>query len=220
MNQRGLSLVELLVGLAIGMLVLATATRLYVDYLQATKRTLLHARISQDLRATAGLLTRELRRTGHWAAADGSPDNRANPHATVEVGDADVLIGYDRTATVADGLAPSTGFRLRNGVMQMRSVGPQGSAGWQSLTDPAVLQVTRFAIEHQRHTVELHRYCDCLVLQHCDEAGLQADPDRPRLVVHRFDTVLRARARHDASIEREVRDSIGARNEQFEGRCP
>ena len=220
MSQRGLSLVELLVSLAIGMVTLATATKLYVDYLQATKRSLLNARISQDLHASAGLMVRELRRAGYWAGSATQRSGARNPYDQVKASGTSVMVGYDRDATQSEQLAAQTGFRLQDGVLQMRSVGQQGSAGWQALTDPAVLQVTRLSVEHHRHEVEVYGYCSCLATHRCTEAELAADPNWPRLVVHQFDTVLQARARHDASVQREVRDTVGARNEQLEGRCP
>ena len=67
--QRGLSMVELMVGIALGMFLVAGASTLFVNHLDNSRRLLLEARLNQDLRATADLITRDLRRAGYWGNA-------------------------------------------------------------------------------------------------------------------------------------------------------
>lgn len=52
-RQRGLSLIELLVGCTVGLLIAGGATKLFVEHLRDSRRLLLEARLHQDLRATA-----------------------------------------------------------------------------------------------------------------------------------------------------------------------
>lgn len=63
-RQRGLSLVELLVGISVGLFVLAGATLLLSTQLGDNRRLLLETQLQQDLRATMDIITRELRRAG------------------------------------------------------------------------------------------------------------------------------------------------------------
>jgi type IV pilus assembly protein PilW len=63
-RSRGMSLVELMVGIAVGLLVVAAATTLAATQLIENRRLLLDTQVQQDLRATADIITRELRRAG------------------------------------------------------------------------------------------------------------------------------------------------------------
>ena len=64
-SQRGFTLVELLVGLALGLLVVAAGVLLLAQQLRATSAPLLvEARLMQDLRTAADLVARDLRRAG------------------------------------------------------------------------------------------------------------------------------------------------------------
>lgn len=205
MKQHGVTLIELMVGIAIGMLALAFGTKLHVDHLLATRKALLEARISQDLRSVGALMAREWRRAGYTA----------QPSAAAR----DTPVTVDGATSVAyDG--GSTGFRLKDGVLQMRLTTSGGSSGWQPLTDPAVLRVTAFETVHRPHAVEAYRHCSCIAMHECDAAELAASPARPRILIHFVEARLRAQARADASIEREIRESAAVRAQQVEGQCP
>jgi len=68
-HSIGLSIVELLVGIAIGLFILAGATLVTSTQLSNNRLLLLETQIQQDLRSTADLITRELRRSGYWGGA-------------------------------------------------------------------------------------------------------------------------------------------------------
>lgn len=70
--QRGLSLVEMMVGVAIGLFIVAGATVLVSSQLHENRRLLLDTQIQQDLRATADIITREFRRAGYSWISEGS----------------------------------------------------------------------------------------------------------------------------------------------------
>ena len=69
-RQRGVSLVELMVGLAAGMAVLAGAIALAGAQLASQREILREARLQQDLRAAADIVVRDLRRAGAWTKAE------------------------------------------------------------------------------------------------------------------------------------------------------
>ena len=58
-----------MVGVAIGLFVVAAATMLVATQLSDNRRLMLETQVQQDLRATADIIARELRRAGHWAKA-------------------------------------------------------------------------------------------------------------------------------------------------------
>ena len=67
-RQTGLSLVELMVGVAVGLFVVAGATLVVSNQLGDNRRLMLETQIQQDLRAAADLIARDLRRSGYWAS--------------------------------------------------------------------------------------------------------------------------------------------------------
>jgi len=70
-RQAGLSMVELMVGVAIGLFVVAGATMAVSNQLGDNRRLMLETQIQQDLRAAADVIARDLRRSGYWASAQG-----------------------------------------------------------------------------------------------------------------------------------------------------
>ena len=68
-RQSGLSLVELLVGAAIGLFLVGGATKLFIDTLDDSRRLIIETRVNQDLRAASDLVARDLRRAGYWPNA-------------------------------------------------------------------------------------------------------------------------------------------------------
>lgn len=65
--QRGLSIVELMVGVAIGLIIVAAAATVMTGQLVENRRLLMEAQIQQDLRAAADIITRDLRRSAYLA---------------------------------------------------------------------------------------------------------------------------------------------------------
>lgn len=154
-RQLGLSLVELMVGVAIGLFVVAGASMVTATQLTENRRLLLETQVQQDLRAAADIITRELRRTGYdrvpeflvWSAQEPSTLPRPNARLGLALGQAGdvVTYAYDRP-----GFAPSTfGYQIVNGAIRHRI-----AATAQDLTDRNTLNVTAFNVALQNVAVE------------------------------------------------------------------
>jgi Tfp pilus assembly protein PilW len=226
-RQRGLSIVELMVGVAVGLFVVAAASMLVATQLGDNRRLTLETQVQQDLRAAGDIITRELRRTGHWAKARdgvGQPLNvnayRAvskdgTPPTAFTDGEAStsVLISYSRSGSEADennavDSAEQLGFRLVSGVIQTRL----GDAGWQALTDSDTLNVTAFTLTMNEQPVLL----ECL--KPCSGGG---NACWPRLVVRDITLDIAGQAAHDSSVQRSLRSNVRLRNDLVDaGSCP
>jgi type IV pilus assembly protein PilW len=229
-RQRGLSIVELMVGVAIGLFVVAAASMLVVTQLSDNRRLTLETQVQQDLRASADIVTRELRRAGHWGKArDGVwyPGTvvpiRDNPYAAIRKADgtafADgetssaVLMTYARSGLEAEetGAIESDeqlGFRLDNGVIQTRL----GDAGWQALTDANTLKVTSFVLTMNLQPIRL----ECP--KPCPDPLVDC---RPTLEVRDVTVDIAGEAAHDSSVKRSVRGHVRLRNDAIvAGTCP
>jgi prepilin peptidase dependent protein B len=218
-RQRGLSLVELMVGVAIGLFVVAGATLLVSNQLGDNRRLLLETQIQQDLRATADIIVRDLRRSGYWGAAEsgvwhgGAVAVATNPYTAVSpaasgVAATEVNFGYSRG--VENGTLDATdqsGFRLTNGVIEMLA----GGGGWQALTDATTLRITGFQVVVNTQEVLLACFQSCAV-------GAVNCP--PRQALREVAVLISGSAANDASIQRSVRSNVRLRNDVISGACP
>ena len=220
-HQHGLSLAELMVGLALGLFVAAVALAALVQQARDTRRLLLEDRLDQDLQATAHLMARHLRRAGYWAHAardgvwrPGAPDPAANPHGLTE-GPTDTLRftysspGHppDDANTVAS--HEQFGFRLRQNVLDIEL----GDGRWQPLTDPSRLHVTALHIEPRAQERPFGAACP----RPCPGDD-PACPPRVRTLG--FDVAIEATLPPPGSPVRRAAGHVRLRNDQRVGACP
>jgi prepilin peptidase dependent protein B len=216
--SRGLSIVELLVGTAVGLVVVAAAGSLVASHSAASRRVQVETRLMQDLRATAELVARDLRRAGHWSAAAsavrrGDEPVAANPHAAIApatVAASAVALSFstneDDEAAVDD--AERFGFRLRGGAIELQL----GLRNWQALSDPGTLVVTAFDVEPRVDDTALAAFCE----RPCT-AGSTTCP--PRQQVRSFAITIAGRSAVDPRVERSLHSSVRVRNDVVVGSC-
>jgi len=217
-QERGLSLVELLVGAAIGLIVVAATGSVVAAHQGAARRIQLEARVMQDLRGAAELVSRDLRRAGHWAAA-GSGVRRGdepivvNPHAEIAAASgaaAVIALSFSTGAGDPTSVDDSErfGFRLRNGAIEMQL----GSRNWQTLSDPGTVFVTSFSVVPRVDEADLATFC----AKPCS-AGSTTCP--PRQQIRSYAISVSGRSPIDASIRRELRSAVRVRNDVVVGSC-
>lgn len=211
-RQRGLSLVEMMVGMAVGLIVVAGASLLMSTQLAENRRLLVETQIQQDMRASMDIITRELRRIGAqreplvlaslWEPGSGSValKNVMAESLTATVNGSPVSnLGFAYEPTV--GAAGPFGFRLLNGVVQSR----MADAGWQELTDANVLNVTTFTITPRNSTL-LRLPCPKLCADGTTDCW-------PQVQVREFEVAMTARARSMPGVDRSMRSDVRLRND-------
>jgi prepilin peptidase dependent protein B len=209
--QRGLSLVELLVGFAVALFVVIGSIVLLVDQLRDSRRLLLEARVHQDLRAAADLITRDLRRAGYWQSA---PRDGPNPYQDIATAGPDtaarVSYSFSRDTLENDSVDPAeaTGFRLGSDTLQTLNGG-----SWQAVTDPGTVRITHFSIRPQVSDVPLGQFCTPACA-----TGVAACPV---LSLRSYVIEMRGRSASDAAVQREIRQTVRVRNDALPiGTCP
>jgi prepilin peptidase dependent protein B len=219
--QRGLSIVELLVGVAVGLVIVAAATMMVATQLSDNRRLLVETQVQQDLRATADLIARDLRRAGFWwnsqrvtALGSGPGGTMPNPYATVSPADdgdtaQEVTYRYAHPNQVEDDTVEDDerlGYRLKNGVIETQL----GLGNWQALTDAGALKVTTFDVTVDKQDVPLacHRACS---------AG--ATPCPPVQSVRSYTIQIDGEAASDPAVKRSVRSHVRLRNDLVVGEC-
>lgn len=217
---RGVSLVELLIGLALGLFIVAAGLGLLASHLHESRALVLEARLMQDLRNTSDFITRELRRAGHWGEAGAGlwragHTPRPNPYQALEPGAEDrVQLTYSRDATENHLVDPQevVGFRLRNQVVELQL----GAGNWQALTDPATLQVAQLRLTPVQQALSLPGLCE----RPCGAAGAAGLACPPRLLVRLYELELAGHAPLDPRIQRSLQTRVRVRNDAVEGACP
>jgi prepilin peptidase dependent protein B len=222
-GQCGFSLVELLVGLTIGLFVIAGALSMFVSNILNSRRTLVEARLHQDLQSATDLISRELRRAGYWGnaingtiAVGTGTATVPNPYAAIAANSSSVSYSYSKTT---DGKANENdtldaneqfGFRLSaDGVVQMQTA----ANTWQDLTDKNVIRVTAMSIDDSGSTaIPMGSICSTPLLP--------GTPNYPYIVLRQYALTITAQAATDANVTRWLRTRVKARNDIFVGACP
>ena len=212
-RQDGLTVVELLVGLAVSLILVAGALKIFGAQVEHLRRMLLEARVQQDLRGATELIARDLRRAGYWKAPWRAPPGTANPYGAIELEDgSQVTYAYSQDDGDEDHAVDSNehhGFRVERGVLHA----VDGGAGWQPVTDPAVVTVTALDIAVHRTDHPLGHLCT--------PACAPGAPSCPSVAVQEMEVRLRAHATADPGVAREAVEHVRVRNDRVEGaRCP
>ena len=212
-GQRGLSLIEMMVGMTIGLFIVAGAAMLTGTQLGENRAVLLETQVQQDLRAAADIITRELRRAGYdisaqsqiWSPIASTPPSSAPVFAkqSYRVGVKLDTAGGDKVAFSYDrqgGGSTDFGYRLANGTIRFRT-----DAQLQDLTDRSTLEVTDFQVTREAaHTEQLA--CPRL----CPD-GTQAC--WPTISISDITVTLTGRAVANTSLVRTVMSRVRLRND-------
>lgn len=217
-RQAGVSLVELLIGITIGLFIVGASLTALQMQLRESRSLIAQNRLMQDLRAAADLMARDLRRVSYWGAADhgvwpptGFAGAAINPYTAMTTSGSAVAFRYSRDAVEND-LVDSNeqfGYRLRNGVLEMQL----GIAPWQAMTDSTTMKVTRFEVTPTEQLRSLAGSCTTP----CPIADLNCPP---QLHVRSLVLMLTAQGLGETTIERSVRSTVRLRNDTITGHCP
>jgi prepilin peptidase dependent protein B len=239
---RGLSIVEFMVGVVVGLFIVGGGTKLFVDYLGSNRSLLLATRTNQDLRAAADLVVRDLRRAGYWRNAEAGISTNvavlpvANPYRVVSA--ASGILDYSYAKDNNNDRDDSERFGVRRaevsgkGVLQLQT----SLDTWETVTDPATLDFPAAdgvsITQSQSRVVDVYNECPCIFELTCNKNQfLDPNPDtpgvtgiyfntRPRLTVREFNVRLKAVASADSTIVREINESVRVRNDALDGTCP
>lgn len=217
-RQAGFTLMEGIVSLSISLVVTSAMVALMANSLGNTSRIVNMTKLSDDLRSTMQLLTRDLRRTSYNADAllcygndDCFTDGSVTMPGDIVISNNDCFTflldrDHDGDSTEND----AGGFRRRvvgtTGVIQMWTgnnapdcAAPADSANWVGVTNPDSMDVTRFNVD------DALSYTQVIF---DDGAGTTISQKVRKL---RID--IRAELIADDDIFREIEDVISVRND-------
>ena len=215
-NRRlrlGLSIVELMVGVTIGLFILAGASMVLTTQLGDNRRLLLEAQVQQDLRVTVDLISREIRAAGYWAnayqqvwQASTSPYSPGPLVATSH--DTSLVyyksheeIGLDNNSIDSNEYG---GFRRNASTLTIEV--QLGSGNWQPLTDPAVLTVTQFTLVPNTVAVDI-------------PPSVPGAVSMLKLCSRDVTLTIVVQAVHDTAVQRSISNRIRLRNDVVKASC-
>jgi prepilin peptidase dependent protein B len=209
-RQAGFTLIELMIGMAVGLFILLGATSLMVGQIGDHRRLMLETRTEQDVRILAELLSQELKRVGSWIEptlgiwSESNSTPQSNPHADVTISDDGSSVTFSYWHTMRD---PAViGFK-RDGDIIRRMRGTT----WQPITDQNSLKVTRFHASLR----STRRSMDSLCSVPCD--GAENCP--PAVEIRELIVAVEAEAAHDQRVKRDFEVFIRLPSDRFTGAC-
>lgn len=149
-SQQGLSLIELMITIVIGLIIIGATMGVYIGILGANSTQIKVSHVNNELRTAMTFITRDLRRAGYfkWSVAQLVAGNFLT---TQKGGQSDVsydgtnttfAIDYDlNSAGTYNSTSDSFGFRRSGNAIQGR-VG----TSWGNITDPNVVNVSALTV--------------------------------------------------------------------------
>jgi type IV pilus assembly protein PilW len=220
--QKGFSLIELMIGVTLGLFLLAGAVTMFVSNISGSHTLLLEARINQDLRASLDLMERDIRRTGYWSNAISgvllgatATATTTNPYGSITCSNcgatstsAQLTYSYTKDNTENNTLDSNEqfGYRLSSGKLQMQT----SSGTWQDMTDSNILTITSFGITESITAIDVSNACTTTTNMVVT----------PTLYVRRYDISITGQAVSNTAITRTLRSSVRPRNDYITGACP
>lgn len=156
-RQRGASLVELMIGMVLGMASIGAIASLVGMGIGVNGKLLAKSRLNEEIKVIMMLMERDIRRAGYSGdtqAMVGDPAASPSPFAGSlavsqypgEATNSCITYAYDRNQNGSLDVMASNenfGFRLRNGAVEARIDGLGCTeGGWQDLSDPNTITVT------------------------------------------------------------------------------
>jgi len=227
--ERGIGLIELMVGITVGLIVAAGAALIATRQITEHRRLMLEVQMQQDLRVAADLLQQDLRRAGYrglpangvWEPERGAiPPKLAasSPYTglTQTPGGSDLFYRYAKfkpgttAMNTSNTLASNEqfGIRLKDKTLSLQLGLVNGQPNWQPITDPESVLIERFVPVVTTQQISLEDVCNCPAGGPC-----------PTLAVRRVDFTIQAVAKSDSNVRRTLQVSEKIRADDINGVC-
>ena len=220
-----MSIIELMIGITIGLFILAGATLVVTGQLSEGRRLLTDTQIQQDLRAASDIIARDVRRAGYTGRASlnvwpkAIADGLVNPYADMtSEGSAMTASGNVVTSNLEYSFSSAnsesgednllkdpevSGFRYNSGDKTIEI--QLGKGGWQALTDPNTVLITTFKI------TLTSQYLAVPCGEICPAVGVAGRP--LRLNARSVNYVIVGQSTHDPTVQRSLSTTVRLRND-------
>lgn len=144
--QKGLTLIEMMIALAIGALVVGAVITIFITNVRSFSDNVAMSKLNQELRGVMTFISDELKRSGYSADPDVS-----DFEAEFNVVGSCVRYSYDENENDSRQLAERYAFRLSGNMIQWSYNNDAvdcsgGGAVWEPITDDAIASITDFTL--------------------------------------------------------------------------
>jgi len=130
-----------MVGITVGMIVIASAVSFYMTSLNNSSRTLSHARLNEDLNTVMQLMVNEIRRAGYGLSLGTTP---------VHISENCLLYSYLDDTIGGTQQISYRGFRVHQGEVKIKSLPSNSAIGCdqvtRSLTDHTIINISELMV--------------------------------------------------------------------------
>lgn len=211
--QVGFTLVELMIGLTLGLIVLGSLVAFTTSMVRSNTESVRLTRLTEDLRTGMNLVTREVRRSGFDSESVNSALTSSAPtaYADLVVQEAPGCVVYEYD--LGDASKEFRGFKLdsASGTLSMKvassAVTCASSDGWSPISNPDVVRITKFTprLFQTRFCGELGEYTS--------KADGKTYAVLAKGRVRTLALCVKGELRSDASISRHLTDVMRLRTE-------
>lgn len=220
-KQRGVTLVEMMVGIAVGLVIIGGALSLMATNVRGTRQIVADTRLEQDLRNIADLVTRDLRRAGYWGQSvegtktlnSGTTRTATNPYIDVAAttggsGGFSYAFSRDSVENNTKGSNEDFGFSLTDGELRMQTATSTSAP----LNDVHYTMITGFSVTDISPEVIWLGY-------RCETVKNPGGINVPYLYVRRYNVTITGQSVLDTSVTRTLKTSVRVRNDKVTGDC-
>jgi len=220
-RQRGISVTELMIGLTVGLIVLAGTLGLFTGHLRSNNDLMRTTRLNNELRGAMDMIVRDLRRASYWGDSVSGvwypniPLLLDNPFLAVDTATAgEVTYRYDIDSNGVVGANET--FRIRHnagdGTIEMLQLAADGAVtGTVPITDGELTNISALTFAPVDRTATTT----------CLNAGAgPVAPTPPVLHIRQLTVTLTGELRADPTVTRTLTESVRLRNDWVEGSCP
>ena len=218
MNQAGASLIDMLIGLSIGVILTLGVIVFYSSTSRISNKILTTVRLEHEMQTAMAMMKNDIRRAGYTAGAKGLVGTGTiNPFMVAGTSDIAVpssdcvLLSYDLDMDGAlpdlntEGSDERFGYRLVNQVIQTRAATDANfscSAGtWENLTNANLIQITNLT------------YTLTETIESLDAA--KPPPTGASITIRQISISMTGQLLKDTAVQRTITSQVRVRNDKY-----
>jgi prepilin peptidase dependent protein B len=198
-NQRGFNLIELMISIAVGLVVSAAVTTMFVSLTNSNVDYLKSIRLNHELRMALSMMARDIRRAGYNSNAVADLNSAYNPFAfslagattlatALTLSGAALHFSYDEDADPST--IESFGFRLDADAVEACKASGSLCTNWEDITDADLVEVQSLTFNRDAKTDD-------------------------NVTVEQLTVTIQGRLKADPTVSRTVSEVVKLRNDQL-----
>jgi prepilin-type N-terminal cleavage/methylation domain-containing protein len=215
-KQKGFTLIELMIGLVVGLIVLSGVLYTFVSTVKSSRDILFSARLNQDMAAITSIIVDDMRRAGHLIHDSGSSFYDTMGEDIFVVSPSCVLYSYDEDGNglIEAGNNEFKGVRLQNSALELKTSGNDmdncNTGNWSQISDENFMTITSAIFDDTSVCADNASNPASAAVAAC--AGLGTDDVA---AVREITITISAQVNSDTDWQKTVQESVKIRNDFY-----